>query len=330
MFLLSEVNAVLSLSLGSSMTLFDVSEVTRAMDGLESQSSNSDGLRRVYKKMLASGPDRWVSKPSSAEALASVAEACPNFKGVLDDLASHIELAVVNKKGLTLLPVLLAGEPGVGKTHFAKQLAQSMGLSFQFLSMGTMSAGWVLGGSAPTWSGARHGKIASSLIEGQFGNPLYLLDELDKTGGDSRYDPYGALLQLLERDTAQHFKDEYLDVSLNASAIVWVATANNIDRIPDYILSRMAVYDVPSPTKDDAFFIAQRIYDALRAELDWAFEPTLPEGLYELVTAIAPREMRKKLLDAMACAVRAKRTTVLPDDIKATHIKQARSIGFMN
>lgn len=319
---------MLSLSLGSSMTLFDTSEVEKAMSGLESQSSNSDGLRRVYKKMLESGPQRWVSKPASCAPLEQVLDDCPNFRGVLEDLSNHIELAVVNKRGLAMIPVLLAGAPGVGKTHFAKQLAKSLGLSYQFLSMGTMSAGWVLGGSAPTWSGARHGKIAASLIEGDFGNPLYLLDELDKTGGDSRFDPYGALLQLLERDTAQHFKDEYLDVSINASAIVWVATANDVSLIPDYILSRMAVYEVPAPSQDEAFYIAQRIYDGLRAEMDWAFEPELPAALYDLVTEIAPRDMRKKLLDAMACAVRGKRTQLLAADIKATHVKQARSIGF--
>lgn len=318
-----------SLTLGSSMTLFDVEEVNKAMAGLDSRPS-SEGLRRVYNKMLDKGPERWVSKPTSSAALEQVREACPNFRGVLDDVANHIELAVVNRKGMVLLPILLAGSPGVGKTHFAKQLARALGLDYQFLSMGTMSAGWILSGSAPTWGGARQGKIADSLIEGQFGNPLYLLDELDKTGGDARYDPFGALLQLLERDTAEHFKDEFLDLSINASAVVWVATANDITRIPDHILSRMAVYDVPSPTQDEAFFIGQRMYDALRAELDWAFEPQLPSNLFELIAEIPPREMRKRLIDAMACAVRVKRTRLEPSDIKATNVKQHRLIGFTN
>jgi ATP-dependent Lon protease len=312
------------------MTLFNVAEVEKAMLELEGQSSNSEGLRRVYKKMLESGPSRWVSKPASAEPLVQVIEECPNFRGVLEDLSNHIELAVVNKRGTAMQPVLLTGAPGVGKTHFAKQLAKKLGMSYQFLSMGTMSAGWVLGGSAPTWSGARHGKIAASLIESDFANPLYLLDELDKTGGDNRFDPFGALLQLLERDTARHFKDEYLDVEMDASAIFWVATANDASLIPDYILSRLAVYEVPAPTEDEAFFIAQRIYDGLRAEHDWAFEPELPTGLYELVTEIAPRDMRKKLLDAMGSAVRAKRTLLKTDDVKSSHVKQARSIGFMS
>ncbi len=312
------------------MTLFNVAEVEKALDGLESQSTNAEGLRRVYKKMLAQGPERWVSTPSSSASLTEVAEACPNFKGVLEDLASHIELAAVNKNGLAMIPVLLAGEPGVGKTHFAKQLAKALGLHFEFLSMGTMSAGWVLGGSAPTWSGARHGKIAGSLIDGEFANPLYLLDELDKTGGDARYDPHGSLLQLLERETSKHFKDEYLDVAMNASAIVWVATANNIDAIPDYILSRMAVYEVPAPTRDQAFYIAQRIYDTLRADLAWDFAPELDASLHDVVKDIPPREMRKKILDAMAHAVRVRRNQLHAEDLRASSVKRPRTMGFTN
>ncbi|MFM0523043.1 AAA family ATPase [Caballeronia jiangsuensis] len=186
------------------MTLFDPSQVEKALLGLEGQSSNTEGLRRVYRKMLETAPQRWVSKPASAAPLEQVIEDCPNFRGVLEDLSNHIELGVRNKRGLALIPILLAGEPGVGKTHFAKRLAVSLGLSYQFLSMGTMSAGWILGGSAPTWSGARHGKIAASLIDGEFGNPLYLLDEIDKTGGSRDHDPMSQLLTLLERDVTQY------------------------------------------------------------------------------------------------------------------------------
>ena len=126
-----------------------------------------------------------------------------------------------------------------------------------------------------------------------------------------------------------YFKDEYLDVSINASAIVWVTTANDAELVPDYIRQRMNIYHVPAPTDDEAFHIAQRVYNAERAELDWEFEPKLSEDLYDLVTVIAPRDMRKKLLDAMACAVRAKRHHLVPADVKSSHAKRGRSIGFM-
>ena len=314
------------LSLGSTVSIFDPQAVKLALDKAEGQAF--EGLRKVYRKMLDTGPTRYVTRPSSHSVLEGVRDLCPNFESVLDDLEGYIELALVGKGAFRVIPVLLAGEPGVGKTHFAKSLAKALSVPFSFLSMGVMSAGWQLSGSAPTWQGARHGKVAESLIDSQFANPLYLLDELDKTGGDTRYDPYGALLQLLEPETAQAVKDDYLDIEFDASSIFWVATANDISQIPDYILSRMAVYEVPRPTIEQAKTIATNIYNNLRAEHSWPFEPTLSESAMEVLTGVPPREMGKKLLDGMAQAVKAKRSVVEPRDILSSKTKTARSIGF--
>lgn len=316
-----------AIALGTTVSIYHIAEVERALAKAEGQSF--EGLRRIYKKMLETGPLRFVTKPSTADVLAPVKALCPNFAGVLDDLTSYIELALIGKGGLNILPVLLAGDPGVGKTHFAKCLANALDMPYQFMSMGTMSANWVLAGSAPTWSGARHGKVAEALIDNEFASLLYLIDELDKTGGDSRFDPFGALLQLMEKETAQNFKDEFLDVEMDASSILWVATANDPTRIPDYILSRMAVYEVPPPTPAEAQIIAHNIYTGLRANLDWPFEENLRPDTLDAVSHVPPRELKKKLLDGMACAYRAKRDWLAPDDIRSSHVKSKRSIGFM-
>ena len=98
--------------------------------------------------------------------------------------------------------------------------------------MSSLTAGWVLTGASAQWHNARPGKVAQTLIEGEYANPVVVLDEVDKSGGDHRYDPMGALYSLLERDTAASFKDEFIDVDMDASHILWIATANDERRSP--------------------------------------------------------------------------------------------------
>jgi ATP-dependent Lon protease len=321
--------SALSLCLASTVDVYALDKVSHALEHAD-EGASAQLLRRTYQRMLDAGPTRFVSKPSSAAVLANVAAQSPNFSAVLDDLAKYVELALFGSGTLNFMPVLLAGDPGVGKTHFAKMLAQALDIPYHFLSMGTVTAGWTLSGAASGWSGARHGKIAQALIEDKFANPLFLLDELDKTGGDSRYDPYGALLQLMERETASHFTDEFLDLQLNTSAILWVATCNDLSRIPDYILSRMAVYEVPAPTRDQAAVIAGNIYAALKAENGWAFAPDLDGAVLELLSEVPPREMKRRLLDAMGAARVARRDYLTPQDVRAAHAKpKPRPIGFV-
>lgn len=317
---------MLSLSLGAEVQLFDPQEVQAAL--AKSDSAHEEGLRKTYRKMLERGPQRWLSRPRDASLLQPLEQQCPNFSAVLQDLARYIELSAVGRQGLSVLPILLAGDPGVGKTHFAKALAKALGLPFQFVSMGTVTAGWVLSGSAASWSGARQGKVAQGLLDNELANPVVLVDELDKTGGDSRYDPFGALLQLMERETARHFKDEFLDVDLDASSVVWLATANQEERIPDYIRSRMVVYHVPAPTPEQAAVIAANVYEEQRQAYDWPFSGELSSGVLERLVQVPPREMKKQILDAMAQAVAHKRTELQPDDVPSRS-GGARKLGFL-
>src|SRR5438045_7423930 len=242
-------------------SIYSVAEVDRALgDGV---AQRNEGLKSWYARMRELGGSRYIIKPSTTAAVDDLCERSPNFVNVIDDLRKYLALAVAGNEAVQFTPMLLLGEPGLGKTYFAKRLAQALGTGFEFVSMSSLTAGWVLTGASAQWNNARPGKVAKTLIEGDYANPVVVLDEVDKAGGDARYDPMGALYTLLERDTAVHFKDEFIDVGMDASHILWVATANDESSIPEPILNRMNVYVIDRPDQDGARRIALAVSHAI-------------------------------------------------------------------
>jgi len=222
--------------------IYSVADVDRALE--DSAAKRNDGLKGWYDRMRELGGSRYIIKPSSHKAVDDLYGAAPNFGDVIDDIRKFVALAVAGREALQFTPILLVGEPGLGKTHFAKRLAGALGTGYEFVSMSSLTAGWVLTGASAQWHNARPGKVAQTLIEGDYANPVVVLDEIDKSGGDHRYDPMGALYALLERDTASHFKDEFIDVGIDASHILWVATANDLSAISEPIRSRFATFNI--------------------------------------------------------------------------------------
>ncbi|MDQ9170550.1 AAA family ATPase [Oxalobacteraceae bacterium R-40] len=289
----------------------------------------SPDLKAFYEQMIESGAERFVTKPSSIDALDPVYEECPNFTDVLDDLRRYLGLALAGSAGFNVMPVLLLGDPGVGKTHFGKRLSRAFGTDFEFISMNALSAGFVITGSSATWKGAKCGKIAERLVQGQFANPVVVLDEVEKASGSAQSDPMAALYQLLEPETSTHFHDEFIDLDIDASQIFWVLTANTLEGIPEPLLNRMAVYEVPSPSPEQSAIIAQNIYAGLLRELKLeSFERGLDVSVLERLSTISPRDMRKTLLDGLGFAVAAKRDRLQSEDIKFRGGAGKRKIGF--
>lgn len=316
----------MSIALARTRALYDLGDVQGALDRSKGRSPE---LEAFYERMLDNGAERFLTTPSSTAALAPLAEECPNFDEVLGDLTRYLGLAHAGDGGFNVMPILLLGDPGVGKTHFARRLAKVMQTECELISMNALSAGFVITGSSASWKGAKCGKVAERLVRGQYANPVVVLDEVEKASGSSQSDPLAALYQLLEPETSRTFRDEFIDVEIDASQIFWVLTANSTDGIPAPLLNRMAVYEVPKPTPEQAAGIAQRIYRGLLRELNLSkFAPQLSDAVLDQVAPISPRDMRKTLLDTLGYAVAAGRDQVKPEDVRLKPAPGKSRIGF--
>jgi ATP-dependent Lon protease len=254
----------------------------------------------------------------------------PNFHEVLDDLRRQLALCTDSHDALEITPMLLLGPPGVGKTHFAREMAQLLGTGMGFVSMSSMTAGWVLSGSSSQWKGARPGKVFETLVDGQYANPVMVVDEIDKAGGEHAYDPLGSLYSLLEHDTAHNFTDEFAEVAIDASQVIWVATANEARSIPDPILNRVNVFQIEMPDEEASRKIASKLYRSIRADHAWGnrFAPELGESVLSALSTMAPREMRRALMVAFGNAKLDGRDTLEPRDLPNANGKR-QPIGFV-
>ena len=308
--------------------LYKVDDVGRKLDKLPQKEHES--LRSTYERMLEKGPERFQVKPSGLPLMDHLYDELPNFADVLDDIRRQLALCEDSRDALEITPLLLLGPPGVGKTHFARELSLLLGTGMGFLSMSSMTAGWLLSGASSQWKGARPGKVFETLVDGQYANPVMVIDEIDKAGGEHAYDPLGALYSLLEHDTAAGFTDEFADVPIDASQVVWVATANDARGIPDPILNRMNVHEVLAPDRDAARRIAQRLYRSIRADHAWGarFAPEPESDVLDRMSELAPREMRRAWMTAFGNAKLDQRDRVQPGDLPDPSARRS-PIGFM-
>lgn len=313
------------------VSMDDLETLTRAVDTRDADMKPA--VRVVLQKLLKDNVGTLAKWPQDiADHLSKLADDFPNMIEVLNLVGAQSVLASIGDDVFSLPPILLLGEPGVGKTEFAQRLAELVGTRVLKIDMSAAQSDMLLNGSDKRWANSQVGEIANCLIFSDVANPIVLMDELDKANDVRGGNPAKALLQLLEKRTATEFRDACLpELRLNASKLVWIALANNKEDIPAPVLSRFICFEIENPNEKQSIVIAASIYRSLRKANAWgkafAEEPT-----EEVVIACAkignPRSMRIALEAAFANAALDRRNHLIVDDIEIRKESKKRRIGF--
>ena len=318
------------LAVAAYKTVFDVSEVERKLHGM-GQDGN-EHLRGTYQRMLATGGERLAIKPQDAPEMSPLCAELPNFGAPLRDIQRSLALCADSRDPVEIMPMLLLGDPGIGKTYFARRVSTLLGTNCAVAPMNALTAGWILSGASSQWKNSRPGKVFDTLVGGEYANPVLVIDEIDKAAGNAQYDPLGALYSLLEADTARAFTDEFAEVPIDCSSVIWIATANDASGIPEPILNRLNVYDIAAPDAEGTRQIAANLYREIRHSHDWgATFPDQPDDdVLDMLQQCKPRELRRLLLNAFGAAKLDHRTALAPKDVDFERLRRQSRIGFMH
>jgi ATP-dependent Lon protease len=211
----------------------------------------------------------WNTTTGDAYDMAAAREILDADHAGLDDVKDRIiEYLAVRKrrsdKGLTLVGgrrsgavLALTGPPGVGKTSLGESVARAMGRKFSRVALGGVRDEAEIRGHRRTYVGALPGRIVRAIREAGSMNPVVLLDEVDKLGSDYRGDPTAALLEVLDPAQNHTFRDHYLEVELDLSDVLFIATANVAEAIPEPLMDRMEPISLDGYTEDEKVTIAR-------------------------------------------------------------------------
>lgn len=227
--------------------------------------------------------------------------------------------------------MVLAGPPGVGKTSLGESVARALGRKFVRVALGGVRDEAEIRGHRRTYVGALPGRIVRAIGEAESMNPVVLLDEIDKVGSDYRGDPSAALLEVLDPAQNHTFRDHYLDLDLDLSDVVFLATANVIENIPSALLDRMELVQIDGYTEDDKVAIA-RDYLLPRQQERAALtedEVTVTDAALRKIAADYTREPGVRQFERLLAKALRKVTTKLAENSQPVTVDEPDLVSYL-
>lgn len=276
-YILREELKLIREELGDDTTLSDAEEFANAVEALEAPEEVKEKLRkevRRFKNSLQSPAEAGVVRTyietmlempwdKRAEDFTDLTyaknlleEEHYGLEEVKERVLEFLAVRALTKKGDS--PILcLVGPPGTGKTSIARSLAKALKKPYVRISLGGVRDEAEIRGHRKTYVGAMPGRIANGIKAAGVKNPLLLLDEIDKVSTDYKGDTFSALLEVLDSEQNNKFRDHYLEVPLDLSEVTFVTTANTLQTIPRPLLDRMEVIEISSYTENEKLHIAE-------------------------------------------------------------------------
>lgn len=223
-----------------------------------SQGSSEANVERSYIETLLSLP--WGNSSQDSDDIENAAKILDeNHYGMKKVKERILETLAVRKVSHNAdAPIIcLVGPPGTGKTSIARSVAQSLNKEYVRICLGGVKDEAEIRGHRRTYVGAMPGRIIDGLRKAKVKNPLMLLDEIDKVSNDYRSDTSSALLEVLDGEQNSHFVDHYIDMPVDLSEILFIATANDLSEVSRPLLDRMEIIEVSSYTKNEKLHIAK-------------------------------------------------------------------------
>lgn len=223
-----------------------------------SETSSESAVERGYIETLLSLPWKKSSKDSTdlLHVQKVLDEDHYGMEKVKERILEYLAVRILTQKGDSPI-ICLVGPPGTGKTSIARSVAASLEKKYVRICLGGVRDEAEIRGHRKTYVGAMPGRMINALKQAGVNNPLILLDEIDKVSNDYKGDTFSALLEVLDSEQNKNFTDHYVEIPVDLSQVLFIATANSVQTIPRPLLDRMEIIEVGSYTANEKFHIAK-------------------------------------------------------------------------